>query len=126
MYVTVTPYASCPNIILGQSYSSYRFCFICVKNIQYITTASKQLQKIQNKKHSENELQEQTGKQTESVIFRLYSKDIVKPIEFVRQCLWNKDEISPTPLFSCFFLNIENQNVHFGNLFYFKYPINPV
>ena len=49
-------------------------------------------------------------KTTESVVFRLYSKDI------------HKDEISPTPLFSCFFMNISRiQDVYFRNLFYFVF-----
>ena len=34
------------------------------------------------------------------------------------QCLWNKDGISPTPSFSCFFLNIRNTDVYFRNVFY--------
>ena len=34
-------------------------------------------------------------------------------------CLWNKDEISPTPLFSCFSWISRIQDVHFRNLFYF-------
>ena len=37
----------------------------------------------------------------------------------VWQCLWNKDEISSTPLFSCFSWISRIQDVHFRNLFYF-------
>ena len=59
----------------------------------------------------------------ESEIFRLYSKDIVKCLwikdEISLFNLWNKDEISPTPSFSCSFLNIRNTRCLFSEFVLF-------
>ena len=46
-------------------------------------------------------LKKTNKKTTESVIFRPFSKYIVMALII---CLWNEDEVSPTPSFSCFFL----------------------
>ena len=52
---------------------------------------------------------------------RWYFVFISKTLLLVWQCLWNKDEISPTPLFSCFSWISRIQDVHFRNLFYFVF-----
>ena len=75
---------------------------------------------IQNKTNSENghlglSIFKKNKKTTESVIFHL--KFISKTLSNqFWQCLWNKDEISLTPLFSCFSWISRVQDVHLQNL----------
>ena len=48
----------------------------------------------------------------------IYKIKQIPKIDIYIQCLWNKDEISPTPSFSCFFfLNIRNTRCLFGIYF---------
>ena len=103
------------------------------------TTASRQLQEIQNKKNSENrhlvfsifnKKEENNGVGAWYFVFisKTFSKKTTKSMIvddisslFQRrwQCLWNKGEISPTPLFSCFFMNIENTRCLFAEFVLF-------
>ena len=81
-----------------------------------VTTTSRQLKEIQNKTNSENR----------HLVFLVFKKeqenDGVGDISslFQRHCRTNvKDEISPTPSFSCSFLNIRNTRCLFSYLLYY-------
>ena len=83
-----------------------------------------QLDFIQNKANFENrhlvflifkKKQENDGVGNISSLFQRHC-------QMVWQCLWNKNEISPTRSFSCFFLNISNTRYLFSELVLFCIP----
>ena len=84
--------------------------------VQIETTASRQLKEIQNTTNSKNR----------HIVFWIFMKkqennrvsDILSLLP--NQYLWNKDEITLTLLFSCFFLNIENTRCLFSEFVLFS------